>query len=83
MDNSISSLQNLPDNIKKLAAQRYFYARAKRLAAFQALLGAFTPIAGAIAVVLRPEADVWAATVGIGVALLDTVWLEPKQNDMK
>ena len=83
MDNSISYLQNLPENIKKLAAQRHYYSRAKKLAAAQALLDVLTPIAGAIAVALMPESDVWAAFAGIAIALLDTVWLEPLQNNIK
>jgi hypothetical protein len=83
MDNGIVSRQNLPDNIKKLAAQRHFYSRAKRLSAFQAALDVLSPIGGAIAVVLKPDADVWAATIGIAVALLDTLWLEPKQGDFR
>jgi len=83
MDNGIVSRQNLPDNIKKLAAQRHFYSRAKRLSAFQAALDVFSPIGGAIAVVLKPDADVWAATIGIAVAILDTLWLEPKQSDFR
>jgi hypothetical protein len=83
MDNGISYRQNLPDNIQKLAAQRYFYSRAKKLASVQALLDILTPIVGAIAVLLKPEADIWAAFVGITVALLDTVWLEPRQSGFR
>lgn len=83
MDNSISYRQNLPDNIQNLAAQRYFYSRAKKLASVQALLDILTPIVGAIAVLLKPEADIWAAFVGIIVALLDTVWLESRQSGLR
>ena len=83
MDNGIISRQNLPENIKKLAAQRHFYSRAKRLSAFQAVLDVLSPIGGAIAVALKPDSDVWAATVGIAVALLDALWLEPKQGDFR
>ncbi len=83
MDNSIVSHQNLPDNIKKLAAQRHFYSRAKRLTAVQAAVDVLSPIAGAVAVVLKPDADVWAATIGVAVALLDALWLEPKQSGFR
>jgi len=83
MDNGIVSRQNLPDNIKKLAAQRHFYSRAKKLAAIQTSLDVLSPIAGAVAVVLRPDTDVWAATAGIAIALLDTIWLEPRQSGIR
>jgi predicted pore-forming effector associated with SMODS systems len=83
MDNGIVSRQNLPDNIKKLAAQRYFYSRAKRLTAVQTVLDVLSPIVGAITVVLKPDADLWAATVGIAIALLDTLLLEPKQTGFR
>jgi hypothetical protein len=83
MDNGIASRQNLPDNIRFLAAQRHIYSRAKRLAAVQAFLAGLTPIVGAIAVALKPEADVWAALAGIIVAFVDTVWLDPKQNNLR
>jgi len=83
MNNGIVSRQNLPDNINKLAVQRYFYSRVKTLTAVQAALDVLSPIAGAIAVVMKPDADVWAATAGIAVALFDTLWFEPKQSDFR
>jgi hypothetical protein len=83
MDNGISSRQNLPENTHLLAAQRHLYSRVKRLAAVQAFLAGLTPVVGAIAVALKPEADVWAALVGIVVAFVDTVWLDPKQNSLR
>jgi hypothetical protein len=83
MDNGISSRQNLPENIQLLAAQRQLYSRVKRLAAIQTLLVGFTPVLSAFVVAAIPEWDIWAAFIGIVVALCDTVWLDPKQNTLR
>src|SRR5712664_667645 len=83
MDNGISSRQNLPENIQLLAAQRHLYSRVKRLAAIQTLLVGFTPVLSAFVVAGVPEWDIWAAFIGIVVALCDSVWLDAKQNSLR
>jgi hypothetical protein len=83
MDNGIGLRQNLPENLKLLAAQRVFYSRAKKVAALQAWTVGLCPVFGAALTALKPEADVWAAIVGIGAALADTAWLDPKQAEFR
>jgi hypothetical protein len=83
MDNGITSRQNSPENIRLLAAQRSLYSRAKRFGAVQAFLAGLTPLVGAIAVALKPNADTWAAFAGIVIAFVDTLWLDPKQNGLR
>lgn len=82
-DNGITSRQNSLENIRLLAAQRCLYSGAKRLAAIQVFLAGFTPVVGAIAVALKPDADTWAAFAGIVVAFVDTIWLDPKQKKLR
>lgn len=83
MDNGIVSRQNQPDSIRLLAAQRKLYSRVKRFAGWQTLLAVLTPLASAVAVTVEPKLDVWAAFVGIIVALLDTIWLDPRQSALR
>src|SRR5271165_2642933 len=83
MDNGIISRQNAPENIRVLAAQRSLYSRAKTLAAVQVFVAGVTPVVGAIAVALKPHADVWAAFIGIIVAYFDTAWLDPRQSKLR
>jgi len=80
MADNISSRQNLPGNIQRLAAQRYLYSRAKHLSLLQAFLAGATPILAAIVVALRPSAEVWAAFAGVVVPLVDVGWLDPWQK---
>ena len=83
MDNGIGSRQNSPENLKLLAAQRVFYSRAKKIAAVQAWMAGVCPVFGAVLTALRPEADVWAALIGVGAALADTAWLDPRQAEYR
>ena len=83
MDNGIGERQNSAENLRLLAAQRAFYSRAKRIAAVQAWAAGLCPIVGAVLTALRPEADVWAAMIGVGTALADTAWLDPGQAELR
>lgn len=83
MDNGIGTRQNSPANLKLLAAQRVFYSRAKKIAAVQAWMAGLCPVFGAVMTAFRPEADVWAAMIGVGAALADTAWLDPKQSEYR
>lgn len=75
----ISTTQNQPQNIQRLAAQRYLYSRAKRLLTIQVLLAGTTPLAGSIAVALCTGAQSWAVLTGILATLLDRLYLDPSQ----
>lgn len=83
MNNGIGDRQNTPDNLQLLAAQRVFYAKAKRLAAIQAWLAAMVPISAAVTTALWPKTAGWAAILGIGAALADTWFLDPKQSEWR
>jgi hypothetical protein len=83
MDNGISSRQNSPENLQLLTAQRLFYSRAKLIAAVQASMAGLCPVVGVVLTTIKPEADVWVAIAGIGAALADTAWLDPKQTELR
>jgi hypothetical protein len=83
MDNGIDTRQNAPENLRLLKAQRVFYARAKRIGAIQAWTAGLTPVLGAVLTALYPKAAGWAAISGIGAALADVLWLDPKQSDWR
>lgn len=83
MNNGIGDRQNTADSLQLLAAQRVFYTRAKRLAAIQAWLAALVPIVAAVMTALWPKAAGWAAILGIGAALADTWFLDPKQSEWR
>ena len=80
---AISIVQNRPGNIQRLAAQRRFYAIAKRLASLQPLLAGVTAVAGAIAAALWVDAQPWVALAGILVPLVNFGWLDPWQYDFR
>ena len=77
---NISTTQNLPRNIQRLAAQRHLYSRAKQLSTLQPLLAGVTSIAGAVAIVISTEVQPWIALAGILVPLINTGWLERWQD---
>lgn len=83
MNNGIGDRQNTPDNLQLLAAQRVFYAKAKKLAAIQAWLAGGVPIIAAVMTGFYPKSVGWAAIIGIAVALADTCFLDPKQSELR
>ena len=80
---SITSLQNRPCNIQRLAAQRHLYSVAKRLAVLQPLLAGFTSVAGATVAAIWSDAQSWVGLAGILVPLINTGWLDPWQHDLR
>lgn len=83
MNNGIGDRQNIPDNLQLLAAQRVFYAKAKKLAATQAWLAATVPIIASAMTAFYPKTAGWTAILGIGAALADTWFLDPKQSEWR
>ena len=83
MNNGIGDRQNTPDNLQLLAAQRVFYAKAKRFAASQATLAAMVPIIAAAMTAFCPKTAGWAAIIAIVAALADTWFLDPKQSEWR
>lgn len=83
MNNGIGDRQNMRENLQLLAAQRVFYAKAKRLAAIQAWLAAMVPVVAAAITTVDPKTAGWAAIIGIAAAMADTLLLDPKQSEWR
>ena len=78
----ISDSQNRQSNLKRLAAQRYLYSRAKRVSALQIFL-AIVPPAAVVLTLAHPEIRPWVALVGIAVAVLNVILLDPYQTSLR
>jgi hypothetical protein len=81
--NNIATIQNEPRQIERLAAQRRLYSIAKRIFAFQLVLGGPVAIAWAVVVLLVPDFKGVAAAWGILVSLSDLAWLTPWQKRLR
>lgn len=81
--NTIPEVQNSPQRLDELAAQRELYTRAKRVHTVQTILTG--PIAVAVALLAllaaptRPYVALWSAAV----TLADLLWLNPMQRRLK
>ena len=80
---AISTRQNLPRNIQRLAAQRRLYSCAKGLSTLQLVLAGLTSIAGAIALGFWNEPQPLIAFAGILVPLVNIGWLERWENRIR
>ena len=80
---TISTRQNLPRNIQRLAAQRRLYSCAKGLSTLQLVLAGLTSIAGGIALGPWEEALPLIAFAGIVVSLVNIGWLERWQHRIR
>jgi hypothetical protein len=81
--NNIATLQNEPRQIQRLAAQRRLYSDAKRIFAFQLVLGGPVAIGWAISVLLLPNLKGAAAAWGLLISLADVCWLTPWQKRLR
>lgn len=79
----IATAQNSEKQLRRLAAQRQLYAKAKQIFIWQAVVGGPVAIAGAAFVLLCPELKVYVASWGLLVALCDLVWLAPWQKSLR
>lgn len=75
--------QNEPQQLDRLAAQCYLYARAKIYLGLQITLTIGIPFVLAISANLWPQVKVWASLWGICVSLLDAAVLESIQKSRK
>src|SRR5215472_15339585 len=82
MQNTISTDQNTPRQLERLAAQRYLYSRAKDVLKLQTGLDLLTPIVIAVLVTFFPAFDVYGAAIAVAVAVLD-VSLDQYQSSRK
>lgn len=73
--NQIPHEQNSEEHIRLLVAQRHLYGRAKHLLAAQVLLSFVAPVLTVASLTSRP----WIALIGLGVALVDALFLDPGQ----
>lgn len=78
--NSIPILQNQESQLLKLAAQRQFYATAKRILAFQLLLSGPVATFAAILSITHAVARPYLAVLGVLFTLLDVLWLSEWQK---
>jgi SMODS-associating 4TM effector domain len=81
--NAISEAQNLPQNLRLLAAQRGLYTRAKLIVALQLALTVAVPLSLVVAASIKPDFKVWAALLGFMIAAADAVALDPLQKSLK
>jgi hypothetical protein len=81
--NSIPIIQNQPEELSRLAAQRHLYSDAKRIFIVQLVLAGPIAIAWAFAVILHPELKSWAALFGVIVALADVILFTPWQKRLR
>ena len=81
--NSIPNLQNSPESLRLLYAQRRLYSRAKGVLAIQTVLSVPFAILWAVLVLKIPGAKVYAAAWGVVVSILDLTAFTPWQKTLK
>lgn len=74
--NDIPVLQNAPENLRRLAAQRRLYSRAKLGMTALMVASVLTPVVLAALSVWRPELRAWVAVYGIVITMLDLALLD-------
>src|SRR5260370_42505819 len=82
MPKIISQDQNTPEQLERLAAQRYLYSRAKRLLTGQLFLDLVSPIILAIIVALFPNFGIYAALIAL-IILVSDFSLESLQSSKR
>lgn len=82
LTNNISTRQNELSQIQLLQAQRFLYAKAKRLIILQLWLVISVAVAGAIAAFFAPESSIKivVAAVAVLISLVDVTLLDPQQK---
>ena len=76
MRNDIPSRQDEPRSVRLLAAQRYYYSRAKQVAGVQFLVAVCAPAALVLIDYWSPAARIWVAFVGLTLTVVDTALLD-------
>lgn len=83
MGTTIATRQNESAQIKRLRAQRHFYAQAKRIVGLQIVLTTAFPVAGAVAVLVLPQLTGSLAFYGVLISILDVAVFEPWQKGVR
>lgn len=76
----IPDIQNAPEQLERLAAQRQLYSKAKRVFATGAIASFAAAIVWLPLATVFPTLRAWAALYGIAIAILDIAILEPWQK---
>jgi hypothetical protein len=75
--NRIVEAENEPEQLERLAAQRFYYSRAKLCRVVQLLFTAGGTVVWLLVLLVRSEWQIWAAVYGISVSLMDEWLFEP------
>ncbi len=81
--NQIPQQQLLPNQIDRLAAQKYFYLLAERIQIIHLLLSVPFVLIGSLIVVFFTKFNVYAAFWGIFITFLDILFFDPYQKGLK
>lgn len=81
--NSIPNDQNTQSQLDRLAAQRYLYAKAKKILGFQLTLTVPIIVILSILVAVCPNLKIWAALYAIFVSILDAAVLDSIQKSIR
>lgn len=81
--NDIVEKQNAEKQLRRLAAQRQLYSKAKDIFGGQLVLGGPIAFMCAITALAVPRVEGYVAACGIVITLLDLLWLEPWQRRLK
>jgi hypothetical protein len=83
MTNHITQRQDMELQLKRLAAQRRLYSRAKTVLAWQVVITVFLVAAWSLLVLWFPALKVYAALWGLAAVLLDIAAFAPWQSALK
>lgn len=81
--NQIPQQQLLPNQIDRLAAQKYFYLMAERIQIIHLLFAVPFVLFGSLVVAFFPKFNVYAAFWGISITFLDILVFVPYQSSLK
>src|SRR5262249_54552777 len=79
----ISSDQNSETSLRRLAAQRYVYSKAKGVVSIRKNVSLVLAIVGVLAAILLPFLKPWSAIVGVVWAILLAVILKQRESALK
>ncbi|MDQ3817590.1 MAG: S-4TM family putative pore-forming effector [Acidobacteriota bacterium] len=75
--NQITTVQNTPKQLERLAAQRELYSSAKRLFTLQIIGNAFIPLTLSLVSTFHRSLSVYVAIYGICFFIIDSILIEP------
>lgn len=81
--NTIPQKQNEQRQIERLAAQSQLYSKAKTVKAIQIIVTVPITIGIAVAVAFKPDLNVWGATYGLFISVLNAAYLDTALSNLK